>query len=148
MTDRRDEMARLNLEAIKDPIFSTTLELHVNYINAGGHMGHDSVVQLLQEVRERFFQSHGGSELDCEGLGVAIVNLAVEYLHEGMYGDKLFVKLGLGEIGYSSVEFKYQIYNQNKTEIARALTTSVFCNKKSRQSAHIPQKILEVFKNM
>lgn len=137
-------MAKLNLEEVKTSIFSTKIEVHVGYINAGNHLGHDSLVLLLQEVRERFFQSLGESELSCCGLGIMIINLAVEYFREGTYGDILTIKLGLGKIGSSSFEFIYQVYNQNQIEIARARTTSVFCNK-DRKSASIPEKILKTF---
>lgn len=74
-----------------------------------------------------------------------MVNLTVEYLNVGVYGDELHVRLSTGKVGTSSIEFIHQIYNQNQVELARALTTSVFCDKESRASARIPEKMLNIF---
>ena len=139
-------MARLNLNAVKKPLFSTQIKPYIGHINAGNHLGHDSMVMLLQEARERFFQSHHVSELNYEGCGIMIVNLAIEYLQETVYGDELSISLGLGKVGTSSFEFEYQVFNQQHVELARALTTSVFCDAVSRKSVPIPKNILHLFR--
>tara|TARA_R110000868_G_scaffold380784_4_gene647007 strand:+ start:6186 stop:6614 length:429 start_codon:yes stop_codon:yes gene_type:complete len=138
-------MAKLNLEPIKQSLFKTNIMVHSAHINAGNHLGHDSLVSLIQEAREQLFNSFGVSEYGGDGFGIMIGNISVEYLNEAQLDDELEFKLGLGKLGHSSFELLYQIYNQDHIEIARALTTSIVCDLKTRKSIAIPNKVLDVF---
>ncbi len=139
-------MAKLDIQKIEKLLFTTEIRIHVGYINQGHHLGHESLVLILQEVRERYFNSLDTSEFAHDDYGIMIVNVAVEFLKEGHYGDTLTIKLGIGKIGSTSVEFIYEVYNQHEQQVARALTTSVFCSKSKRKVMRIPHDIAMAFK--
>lgn len=136
-------MTIVKVPALTQAIFSTALEVRISDINYGNHLGHDSLISLLHEARIRFLNHYGYSELNIEGLGILVTNLAVNYLGEAFYGNKLIINIGLDEISRTSIDLVYQVIEGEKNkDIAKALTTITFYNYQKRKVAKIPQAFL------
>ncbi len=121
--------------------FSTILEVRIDDINYGNHLGHDSIVSLLHEARVRFLKEIGYTELNIEGLGILVTNLVVNYLNEAFYSDKITINIEIGDVTRTSLQLIYQAMIQEKNkEIAKALTTITFYNYQKSKVAKIPQQ--------
>lgn len=141
-------MSIFKVPAITEIIFSTLLEVRIYDVNYGNHLGHDSLISLLHEARIKFLKKYGHSELNINGLGILITNLAVNYVGEAFYADKLTINIGLGEIGRTSIDLIYQaIDNDRNKEIAKAITTVTFYDYQKQKIAKIPQEFLSQLKS-
>lgn len=136
-------MTIVKVPTLTQAIFSTALEVRISDINYGNHLGHDSLISLLHEARIRFLNHYGYSELNIEGLGILVTNLAVNYLGEAFYGNKLIINMGLDEISRTSIDLVYHVIESEKNkDIAKALTTITFYDYQKRKVAKIPQAFL------
>ena len=137
-------MSNFVIPEVTKAIFHTFLDVRVSDINYGNHLGHDSLAVLVaHEARVRFLKSFGFTELDIDGVGILITSLAVKYISQSFYADKLIVNIEPGDTTRASMNLIYQVVNQNtKKEIARALTTMTFYDYQKSRVSKISQKFL------
>ncbi len=131
-------MARIKLQLPTQPLFETTIPVRITDINYGNHLGNDALVGLLHEARVLWLTSLRYTELDIEGVGIIMSDLAVEYKNEAFYGDNIFIKLFIGETTSVSFELYYALFNQHHKEIAKAKTGMVCFDYNSRKIAPLP----------
>ena len=136
-------MARIKIELPEKFIFSTEIPLRITDINYGGHLGNDSVLSLAHEVRIRFFNEHGFEEKDIAGVGIIMVDAAVQYNAEGFYGDVLIIELGIRDITRTGCDIVYQLTNKKTGKsLATVKTGIVFFNYERRKVVPIPEEFL------
>jgi len=140
-------MINYKIQEIEKIIFSTELIVRVGDINYGNHLGHDSLISLLHEARVRFLKEHGHTELNIDGLAILVKNLAVNYMQEAFYGNRLVINIGIGEIHRTSIQLIYKVtcLESNK-DTARAITTITFYDYQKRRVSKVPQSFLESIK--
>lgn len=136
-------MLTVKISAIHNAIFTTDIDVRVENINYGNHLGNDALVSLLHESRVRFLKKYNYSEFDIEGSGILVTGLTVNYLSEAFHGDVLKIAIALGEVSATSVELIYQIQKQGAAkDVARAATTITFFNYQERKVAKVPPAFL------
>lgn len=119
-------------------MFSTTLPLHIDHINYGGHLAHDKLVTLMHEARLRFFDHLGQSEIDFYGISLILKSLTVEYRQEAFRGDTLTFAITIAEVRGSGFSLNYDIRNQNNDRIAEASVVLVGFDYGKRRIARLP----------
>jgi acyl-CoA thioester hydrolase len=129
-------MSNIKIPAITQIVFSTTLDVRISEINLGNHLGHDSLVTLLQEARIRFLKANDSSESR-----ILITQLVVNYLKEAFYGDHLTINIGVGDKSRASMDLIYQVTNSHQ-EIATAYTKITFFDYQKRKVVRIPEEFL------
>lgn len=133
-------MPRIKLEMPTVFQYSTSVEVLISHINYGGHLGNDALLSILQEARLRFLASLGYSELDVDGSGIVVADVAVQYLAEAFRGDRLLVRLALGDAGSRGFELFYEVTRErDKCLIAKAKTGIVFFDYSIRRSCPMPE---------
>lgn len=136
-------MLSIKVPTIQNKVFSTVLEVRINDINYGNHLGYDSLISFLHEARVRFLRELGYTELNVEGLGMLVTNLVTNYVSEAFYFDKIIIDIAIGDTTQTSFEIIYQAVHQATNKmIARALTTMTFYNYQKRKVVKIPQQFL------
>lgn len=141
-------MARLRLPQIKNIDFSTELNVHVEHLNYGGHVGNDKFLALVHEARIRFLEELGGSELDFEGVGLIMTDAQILYKAEVFRGERLRVEIGVEELFNSRFELHYRLTRlSDAQEVARVQTGMAFFDYQQRRAAPAPKKFKEQFQN-
>jgi len=136
-------MPRVRVALPERFLYSTDIQVRIDDINYGGHLGNDAVLRLIHEARLRFFAHLGYTELNIHGCGILIADAAIEYRAQSFYGDILRIDLGLSDIGRKGCDLVYQLINrQNDTEVARIKTGIVFFDYESQRVVRIPQAFL------
>lgn len=134
-------MPRIRVELPEHFFFATDLTVTIGDINYGGHLGNDSVLSLLQEARVRFLKQFGYSERDIDGLGIIMVDAAIQYKSEAFHGDVLTIALAVDDLHEHGCDFLYCITRKDSgKEIARAKTGIVFFDYARRKIAQVPPK--------
>lgn len=90
-----------------------TIQIRINDLNFGGHMGHVEFIHLLHEVRVRFLKAKGMDELNMEGFAIVMRHLAVDYLSQGFLHDELEVEITASR-EKARIVFHYQVYNRTQ----------------------------------
>ena len=88
-------MPRLSIDLPASFIFRTSIPVRASDLNYGNHIGHDSIVTLMQEARILLYRKMGFmNELSFDGpIGQVIADVAVIYKSESFLGDVLLCKL-------------------------------------------------------
>lgn len=139
-------MARIKMEFPEAFVFSTEMPLRISDINYGGHLGHDSVLSLTHEARVRFFHEYGYTELNIEGPGIILSDVAIVYKSECFYGDTVIIEIAVCDFTKYGCDLVYRI-REKKTgrEVALAKTGIVFMHYQERQVAPVPKRFRELF---
>lgn len=152
-------MARIHIEIPEHPVvsYSTELAVRISDINIGGHLGHDALISLLHEARARCFASHGWNELEVEppATGIIMADLAVQYLGEAFFGDRLRIDISARDWSSKGCDLVYRMLcvipaagaegGPGPREIARAKTGIVFFDYGERKAVPIPAAFRSVF---
>lgn len=114
--------------------------MRIGDVNYGGHLGNDAVLSLVHEARVRFLARHGFTELDVAGPGLIMVDAAVVYRAEGVWGMTLRVEVAVADLRTRGCDLLYRLTDAaTGTEIARAKTGIVFFDYAARRVVHVPE---------
>lgn len=142
-------MQRIKIDLPEKCIFSTEIPLQISDINYGGHLGNDSVLSILQEARIRFLTKYNFSEKNVGGLGIIMIDAAIQYISQGFYGDVLIIELGIDNFSRIGCDFIYRVANKETgKEIARAKTGIAFYDYENKKMSSIPKIFLELLNQL
>ena len=136
-------MARVKITIPEKWLFDCTIPVRIADINYGQHLGNDALVSMLHEARVQWLQALNYSELNIEGTGLIMADLAVMYKNESFYGDLLLFKLYLGETSAVSFELVYEVINLQQKQIAIAKTGMVCFNYALKKVSKLPLPFLQ-----
>ncbi|GAB2825293.1 acyl-CoA thioesterase [Ferruginibacter profundus] len=137
-------MARIKLEIPDNTIAVITIPVRITDINYGSHLGNDAFVAIIHEARMQWLSRHGYTELNIEGAGLILADLAVEFKNESFYGDIIEVTIASGEISKVSFELFYKLSatrNEKNILLALAKTGMVCYDYAVRKVISIPEKL-------
>lgn len=140
-------MARLTLHFPEDQYcYSTQLTVRVTDINAGNHLGNDSMISMLSEARARFLYALGVEEAGHDGLGIIVTDLATTYKAEAHARDQLLFEVGVMDFNKYGGDIIFRVTRpHDQTLIAMAKYGFVFFDYKTSQVTPIPAAFLAKF---
>ena len=137
-------MPRIQINLPEKFLFTTELIVRASDLNYGNHVGHDSILTLMQEARINYYRSIGfKDELSFDGpVGQIIADAAVQYKSESFLGDILIVKIAVDDITKYGFDMLYQVENKSTgKEVARGKTGIVCFNYDLKKVASIPESL-------
>lgn len=137
-------MARTRIEIQGNFIATYNIPVRITDINYGNHVGNDAFVSLIHEARMQWLQQYGYTELNIEGTGLIMSDLAVEFKNESLYGDLVEIKIAVAEVSRVSFELYYQLLvkrNEETLILANARTGMVCYDYSVKKVAAIPEKL-------
>lgn len=102
-------MSRVEISFPEVLHFSTELSVRIGDVNQGNHLGHDRMITMIHEARIQFFRALGYDELDIDGVGTLVADLAISYQNEAFYGDRLRFDISVQDISRKSCQFIYRV---------------------------------------
>ncbi|MEK6565270.1 MAG: thioesterase family protein [Bacteroidota bacterium] len=134
-------MPRAKLDLPSKFHFSTEIPLRIGDVNYNNHLGNDTVLSLIHEARVRFWNKHGYTELNIEGVGTIMSDAVIVYKSEAFYGDVLTIDVAVADLQRVGFDFVYLLTNKKSgKEVARAKTGIVFFDYDKRKIADMPEK--------
>ncbi len=138
-------MARIKVIYPEKTLFSHDLSVRVTDLNYGNHLAHDSIISLMHEARAQFFTANGMSELDIEGAGIIMADLAINYRAEAHFGQLLTIEIALDEFSKKGCDMFYRIRCKvSGTVVAIAKTGLVFFDYSAKKPVSVPQSFLNI----
>ena len=143
-------MARLILTFPEDQYYYTTLlTVRVTDINAGNHLGNDSMISMISEARARFLFEYGVSETEGDGTGIIVTDLATTYRAEAHARDQLLFEVGVMDFNKYGGDVIFRVTRpKDKTLVAMAKQGFVFFNYKSSQVVAMPEDFRAKFERV
>lgn len=142
-------MPRIKIEIPEKFNFKTEISIRITDINYGGHLGNDSLLSIIHEARLRFLNHLGYSESNVEGVGIIMIDSAIQYKSEGFYGDELLIEIVVNDFTGIGCDIVYRLTNKNTTkEIALAKTGIVFFDYQKRKTVSVPAEFKKKIEDM
>lgn len=139
-------MARIRIKLPERFEYAIEIPVRISDINFANHLGHEKILPLVHEVRVRFLNKHGYSELEIDGYGLIMADSAIVYQSEAFYGDILKIEIAANEFTKYGFDFVYKLTNKKTDEeVARAKTGFIFFDYEKREKAEVPQKFKAIF---
>ena len=91
-------MSRIQVNFPEKHIFSTEIKVRITDLNYGGHLGNDSMLALLHEARVRYLKHFGYSEMDVEGTGIIMADVAIQFKTEAFYAERLTIAIATSRL--------------------------------------------------
>jgi acyl-CoA thioesterase FadM len=102
-------MPRIKITLPEHFSFTTEIPVRITDLNYGGHVGNDSILSLLHELRVRFLRHHGYRELDMAGVGLIMADVTIEFKAELFYGDTLRGSIAATEFSRVGFDLYYKL---------------------------------------
>ncbi|MDE2585310.1 MAG: thioesterase family protein [Betaproteobacteria bacterium] len=136
-------MARIDIPLPEKFLFSTELPLYIGHINYGGHLDNALLLTLVSEARVRFFKSLGYTELDVEGVGIVVVDAALQYKSEAFHGETMVLEMTPADLNKYGCDLMWRMSDRaSGREVARGKTGIVFFDYGPRKVARVPEGFL------
>lgn len=133
-------MARIALD-FADSLFcfETTIEVRITDVNAGKHLGNDTMISLISEARAQFFHHYGHPADSDAAVNVIVTDLATIYRNEAFARDRLRFQIGLDDLNRYGGDVVFRITRVgDEALIALAKTGFVFFDYTQSRVAPMP----------
>ena len=137
-------MPKTNLVLPEHFTFTTEIPIRITDLNYGGHVGNDSVLSILHEVRMQFLQHHGYTELNLAGTGIIMADAAIEFRSEVFYGETLKASVAATEFSRVGFDVYYKLEKQTDDKwvtVALARTGMVCYNYTQKKIVSVPKEV-------
>lgn len=115
-------------------------------MNYGGHVGHDTLLGLVHEARVQLLATKGFTELDIEGVGIAVVDSVTVHAAEARHGMTLVFELSVGDIRPRGFALFCRVSDRaSGREVARLRMGHVFFDYGARKVTRTPPGFREAF---
>ena len=140
-------MARLQLNFPEDQYYySTPMTVRTTDINAGNHLGNDSMISMISEARARFLFEFGVAETERDGTGIIVTDLATTYRAEAHARDQLLFEVGVMDFNKYGGDITFRVTRpRDRTLVAMAKSGFVFFNYKTSQVVAMPDEFRSKF---
>jgi len=139
-------MARIKIDLPEVFPFETEIPVRITDLNYGGHVGNDVFLSLIHEIRVQFLKHFGFSEMNIDGIGTIMNEVAITYKTEVFYGSVIMSKVAIAELSSRAVSLVYLLIDKaTGKEVARAKTGLVFFDYAKRKIVHMPEIFRKTF---
>ena len=139
-------MARVKIELPEKFSFETRIPIRITDLNYGNHVGNDTILSILHEAREQYFEKFGLEELNFAGVGLIMSDVALEFKTEVFYGEKIIASVTTGEFSKVAFELFYKLEKENAEQtrnlVAVAKTGMVCYDYSKKRIVPIPPEAL------
>lgn len=132
-------MPRIKIDLPEQFSFSTDVAIYINHINYGNHLDNSALLALVSEARVRFFKAFGYTELNVEGCGIIVADVAVQYKSEAFHGEVMVFEMAANDFNKYGCDLVWRISDQaSGREVARGKTGIMFFDYTARKAAPVP----------
>ncbi|WP_412480090.1 acyl-CoA thioesterase [Azonexus sp. IMCC34839] len=137
-------MPRIKIDLPEKFIFSTDIPIYIGHINYGHHLDNAQMISLISEARVRFFKSLGYSELDVEGVGIIVADVAAQYRSEAFHGETMVVEMAADDFNKYGCDLVWRMADKaTGREVARGKHGIIFFDYTARKAASVPAAFIE-----
>ena len=132
-------MPRIKIDLPETFTFSTEIPIYIGHINYGHHLDNAQLISLVSEARVRYFRSLGYSELDVEGVGIVVADVAAQYRSEAFHGETLVADMTADDFNKYGCDLVWRLSDKaSGREVARGKHGIIFFDYTARKATAVP----------
>lgn len=118
--------------------FSTNINIYINDLVGGLHVGNHTLISYLNEAQMRFLTTLGFPTLIVDNAITFNNEIAVQYQREARYGDVLTVQAHIDPLEDRQYRIAYRIQNQYGKTVLTAQMGMVFVDQATGRRCDVP----------
>jgi 4-hydroxybenzoyl-CoA thioesterase len=136
-------MPRIRIDLPERFVFSTEVPIYIQHINYGHHLDNAALLMLVAEARVRFFKHFGWSEMDVDGPGIIVADVAAQYRSEAFHGETLVIDFATADFHEHGCDLVWRLGDKaSGREVARGKHGIVFFDYATRSKASVPASFI------
>ncbi len=128
--------------------FSTEMQIYINDLVGGLHVGNHTLISYLNEVQMRFITALGFPSLMIDNAFTVNSEIAVQYQREVRYGDTLTVLAHIDTLEERQYSILYHMQNQHGKTVLKAQMGMVFVDQTSGRRCDVPSAFREAWQRL
>jgi len=114
-----------------------------------GVVYHGNYSSYLEIARIEWLRSLGISykQMEIDGVMLPVVSLSLNYKKSACYDDEICIKTSLVKMPTATIEFSYEITNQDGEILTFGNTVLAFINMKTNRPTRCPKFIIDKLQN-
>lgn len=114
-----------------------------------GIVYHGNYAQYLEMGRIEWLRNFGVSykKMEDQGVMLPVISLSINYKKSARYDDVIYVKTQLSKMPTATIEFDFEILNEDGEIITLANVVLAFINMKTMKPTRCPKHILDKLQN-
>ncbi len=139
-------MSRVRINMPLSILFKTELPVRITDINYGGHVGNDSILSIVHEIRVQFLKSLHYDEFNVAGAGLIMSDAVIEFKNELFYGEIILASLSVENISKVSFDLFYKLEKNigEETVIVAIVKTGMVCyDYSAKKIIPVPKEFIE-----
>jgi len=126
-------MARVVIDLPQSFPFSTELDVRIQHINRGNHVGNDAMITFLNEARLRYMPEQINTLRDSH-IWMINADLAIIYKSEAFYGEVLVVEVAAAEFHKYGFDLLFRVTDKKSgREVAHAKMAMLLFDSNNRK---------------
>jgi acyl-CoA thioester hydrolase len=124
--------------------FTTEIPVRITDLNYGGHVGNDSILSLIHEIRVQFLRHSGYEEFNIAGAGLIMTDVAIEFKNELFYGDIIWASVAATEFSRVGFELFYKLEKKSGDKmisVAFARTGMICYDYSAKKIVSVPKEV-------
>lgn len=85
--------------------------------------------------------------MEAEGIMLPVISININYKNSARYDDEVKVKTKLKKMPTASIEFDYELYNEDDSLLATGNTILAFIDKNKNRPTRCPKYLLDKLQN-
>jgi len=139
-------MPRIKIDLPESFSFSTEMPIYIGHINYGNHLDNAQLISLVSEARVRYFKSLGYTELNIEGVGIVVADVAAQYRSEAFHGETLIIEMAANDFNKYGCDLVWRLSDKaSGREVARGKHGIMFFDYSVRKPALVPPAFVARF---
>ena len=112
-----------------------------------GFMHHSNYLKFFENARISWLRELGVSykKMEEDGIVMPVVSSNLKHIKPSFFDDQLFIEVYLTKPPKASIDFIYNVYNQNRDLICKGSTRLAFLNSKSQRPIRCPGFLSSLF---
>ncbi|AXS79961.1 thioesterase family protein [Dechloromonas sp. HYN0024] len=132
-------MPRIKIDLPESFSFSTEIPIYIGHINYGNHLDNAQLISLVSEARVRYFKSLGYTELNVEGVGIVVADVAAQYRSEAFHGETLVIEMAANDFNKYGCDLVWRLSDKaSGREVARGKHGIMFFDYSVRKATSVP----------
>ena len=127
--------------------FSEPFRVKYSDTDQMGFMHHSNYLKFFENARISWLRELGVSykKIEKDGILMPVVSSNLKHIKPSFFDDQLFIEVNLTKLPKASIDFTYNVYNQNKDLICKGSTRIAFLNSKSQRPVRCPDFLYSLF---
>jgi acyl-CoA thioester hydrolase len=136
-------MSRIKIEFPSQVAYTTEIPIRITDINYGSHVGNDTILSLVHEVRMQWLTHLGyASELAIDGVGLIMVDAGIEFKSELFYGNSIVAQLAIENVSKVGFDVYCKLEKKSDHKLIAVVKTGILCyDYDHRKIARVPERL-------